>query len=201
MKKLALILACAVAAVTPTVARAATLTIPVAVTVNGVDVFAGPQFTVSGNFGLADTFALTADGEVGLAGTQFFANAAGVITRPDTTNTGAHPGGVTLSGGIPYAALLIGNGSLGFRAVFPANAANGLGSLTPPTHLTVNRTIADLFGVAIADGTVLQFRINDINNGDNNGGFRLSPTTVPEPLTVALLAFGLGAAALRRRTR
>lgn len=101
MKKLALILACAVAAVTPTVARAATLTIPVAVTVNGVDVFAGPQFTVSGNFGLADTFALTADGEVGLAGTQFFANAAGVITRPDTTNTGAHPGGVTLSGGIP----------------------------------------------------------------------------------------------------
>lgn len=85
--------------------------------------------------------------------------------------------------------------------MFPANAANGLGSLTPPTHLTVSRTIADLFGVAIADGTVLQFRINDINNGDNNGGFRLSPTTVPEPLTVALLAFGLGAAALRRRTR
>lgn len=205
MRRLALWVACAAVVVLPAASNAATLTIGGNITVYGTDVFTGPTFTVSGNYAVTDYFSLVADGEVGLAGTAFYANAAGIVTRPATTNTGAHPGQTSpasagsVAPGLPYAALFIGNNVLGYFQVFPSDAANGLGDPTPPTLLSTNRTIGDLFGgQAIADGTVLMFRINDINTGDNSGAFRLSPS-VPEPFTLALFGVGLAVAALRRR--
>ena len=188
------------------VAFGAQLSFPGTLTVLGTDYLngvTGPTFVVNGNYVGTDTITLTADGTVDLANGSFTANAAGVVISPNPTNTGATPGQVTLSGGIPYAALLLGNGSLGFFPVFPANAANGLGSLTPPTTLTlINAPLSSIFGagVNIANGTVLQFRINDINSLDNSGAFRVS--AVPEPSSMLLMGAGLlSVVAFRRKLK
>src|SRR5579872_5435576 len=95
----------------------------------------GPTFTVVGNFLSTDTLSLIVSGTVDLANGGFTANAAGIITAPATTNTGAHPGQTSPNAdnaSFDYAALLIGNSTLGFHQVFLASAANGLGSSTPP---------------------------------------------------------------------
>jgi hypothetical protein len=165
----------AVAAITATAAPVTISGLPI--TIMGTDVFSGPSFVVSGNFTELDTLSLTATGTVDLASGLFNTNAAGIVVAPATTNTGAHPGEVTLSGGIPYAALLIGNDTLGFHPVFPADAANGLGDGTPPTSVTINNVpLATIFGgpVSIPTGTILEFRVNDINTGDNSGAFVLA---------------------------
>ncbi len=189
-------------------AWATPLTFSTPITVNGTDVFSGPSFVVSGDFSDTDTLSLRADGLVDLASGNFMANAAGVIVAPATTNTGGHPGEVTLSGGFPYAALLIGNGSLGFFPVFPADASAGFGSPTPPSFVEIsNRTLGDIFGsgVMIANGSSLEFRINDINTGDNSGAYQLTQSdvsAVPEPTTGISLGLGLAALAFfLRRTR
>src|SRR5205823_4354003 len=67
------------------------MNIPITV-VNGIDVFSGPSFTVSGNFGLSDFISVEAIGTVDLNFGNFTANAAGVITAPPVTNTGNNPG-------------------------------------------------------------------------------------------------------------
>ena len=176
MKKIVL-LGCAAATLAVAVtAYGLQMNIPTTV-VNGIDVFSGPSFTVSGNFGLGDFISVEAIGTVDLNFGNFTANAAGVITAPPVTNTGNNPGqtapalpGAPLPG-LPYAALLIGNLSLGFHQLFPADASAGLGSSAPPTDIFATRTIGDIFGTTIANGTVLEFRVNDINTSDNSGSF------------------------------
>lgn len=166
----------------------------------------GPTFTVVGNFLSTDTLSLIVSGTVDLANGGFTANAAGIITAPATTNTGAHPGQTSPNAdnaSFDYAALLIGNSTLGFHQVFLASAANGLGSSTPPTTLFLPATTLGALGFAsgLSNGTVLEFRVSDINSGDNSGAFNISQA--PEPGTFSLLALGLcGAAfAMRRRAR
>jgi hypothetical protein len=106
----------------------------------------GPSFIVGQNLLGTDTLSLTVSGTVDLDLGNFTANAAGIIVSPATTNTGNHPGEVTPNAGNPalnYAALLIGNSTLGFFQVFPSSAEFGLGDATPPTTLTLtDRTLA-----------------------------------------------------------
>ena len=187
-------------------AWATPLTFVTPISVTGFDnVFLGPSFTVNGNFDEFDTLSLRAEGTVDLAFGNFTTNAAGVIISPATTNTGAHPGEITLSNGFPYAALLFGNAALGFHPVFPLDASTGFGSATPPSVIEIiNRPLGAIFGagVTIADGDTLEFRVNDINFFDNSGSYTLSQavTAVPEPTTVITMGLGLMAmAALGRR--
>ena len=154
----------------------------------------GPDFTVVGDFLSTDTVSLTVSGTVDLADGEFTANAAGIIVGPSTTNTGNHPGEGAPNAGNPsvdYAALLIGNSTLGFFQLFPSSAEFGLGNSTPPTTLTLtDRTLGDIgFTSGLSNGTVLELRVSDINFADNSGAFNLSQ--VPEPGTIVLLGFAL----------
>jgi hypothetical protein len=188
-------------------ARASTLQVPNSF-ILGTDVInivSGPTFTVSGNFTASDDIDVQASGTVDLAFGAYTANAAGVLVSPPTSNTGSHPGDTSPGpSGFPYAALLIGNSTLGFFPLFPANAADGFGNPTPPTTISVDETLGSIFGnsVTIPNGTVLQLEINDINNYDNSGAFTVgSVGSVPDAGTTgALLGLSLlGLATLRRR--
>jgi hypothetical protein len=154
----------------------------------------GPSFTVGQNLLGTDTLSLTASGTVDLASGEFTANAAGIIVGPATTNTGNHPGEVAPNADNPalnYAALLIGNSSLGFFQVFPSSAEFGLGDSTPPTTLTLmDRTLADIgFTTGLTSGTVLEFRVSDIDFANNSGAFDI--TQVPEPGNLIVLALSM----------
>ena len=192
-----------------TIMQGASLTIP-DLTVLGTDAAdglgfdaGGPTFTVVGNFLGTDTLSLTVTGTVDLASGLFTSNAAGIITAPATTNTGAHPGQTSPNGdnsALNYGALLIGNSTLGFFQVFPSSATYGLGNPTPPTTLVLNDESLSAIGFTsgLTNGTVLEFRVSDINSGDNSGQF--SVTQTPEPATLALVGLGLVAmTAVRRR--
>jgi hypothetical protein len=190
-------------------AHASTLDVPSSVVLGTqvVGITDGPTFTVSGSFGAGDFIDVQASGTVDLASGQFTANAAGVLVSPATSNTGIHPGQTSPGGsfGYPYAALLIGNSTLGFFPLFPADAADGLGSSTPPTTITVDETLGSIFGplVSIPDGAVLQFEINDIDNYNNSGSYTVGSVTSSVPdagATGGLFGLSLlGLGALRRR--
>ena len=182
--------------------QAAQLIIP-NTTVLGTNVFSGPTFTVSQNFLPSDTLSVNVSGTVDLFFGEFTANAAGVIVSPQTTNTGNSPG-QTVAGprGQLYGSLLIGNNTLGFFPLFSATPANGLGNANPPTNLSLSGVpLSSIFTnvgfTGIANGTVLEFRVNDGNPDGNSGQFVISSpppsTSTPEPSTIlglGLLGFG-----------
>lgn len=183
------------------------LLVPVT-TVASNDVFSGPSFVVPTALSATDRLFLTVTGTVSLQGaSRYGTNAAGVVVVAGSQPVG---GTSTFNSGpntFNFGALLLGNATLGFHQLFAADAAAGLGSAAPPTTLTLDGvTLGSIFGAGLDAGTVLEFRVADINTGDNAGGFSLSqnggPTTVPEPSTVLLVGSGallLGLA--RRRAR
>lgn len=193
----------AVLASTPVAAQP--LMIPVN-TVLGTDVFDGPRFTVPTALSGTTELSLTVTGLVYLQGPdRYGTNAAGVVVVPGTYGVG--DGYINISeGGFYFGSLLIGNTTLGFRQLFATTAANGFGSAAPPTTLTLtNVPLATIFGSGLAAGTVLEFRVSDVNTFDNSGRFTLSGPSIvaaPEPSTFALLTAGLaglGTVARRRR--
>jgi hypothetical protein len=176
--------------------QAAQLIIP-NTTVLGTNVFSGPTFTVSQNFLPSDTLSVNVSGTVDLYFEQFTTNAAGVIVSPSLTHTGNSPGQVFAGpGGRPSGSLLIGNNTLGFFRLFPANAANGFGNANPPTNLSLSGVpLSSIFTnvgfTGIANNTVLEFRVNDSDVNTNSGKFVIAST--PEPSTIlglGLLGFG-----------
>jgi len=150
-----------------------------------------------GSFSATDTISIRATGVVDLASGNYTANAAGIITAPPTTNTGNHPGQTspnTSQPSVNFAALLIGNTTLGFFQAFPSNAANGLGNPVPPTTLTSTATLGSIgFASGLANGTVLHLVVSDCNGcfGDNSGSFLVGSATVPEPGYFAIVACAL----------
>jgi hypothetical protein len=203
MKKRSLSLAVPLFLLLSGVGQGGTLFIPQTM-VLATDVLSGPSFIVSGNFGPNDVVNVSGAGLVDLAfgSGDFIANAAGVIVAPQTTDDGLHPGEIgfdpaALEPNLPLAAVLIGNDSLGFFPLFPANASAGLGSPTPPSDVSaLDRTLGDIFGPGfggISSGTTLQLRVNDSYFLDNIGFFLINTVTVPEPSSLALAGTGLTA--------
>ncbi|WP_159296339.1 PEP-CTERM sorting domain-containing protein [Microcystis aeruginosa] len=185
--------------------QAAQLIIP-NTTVLGTNVFSGPTFTVSQNFLPSDTLSVNVSGTVDVWSGTLTMNAAGIITQ--TTAAGFSVGQTTPVGsgatrtGQPSGSLLIGNSTLGFFPLFSANAANGLGSANPPTNLSLSGVpLSSIFTnvgfTGIANGTVLEFRVNDVNSFDNSGQFVI--TSTPEPSTIlGLGVLGFGAFCQRK---
>ena len=177
---------------------AGTISIP-STTVNGTDVFSGPTLTLTSQVNPTDTLTLTTSGQVFLQGASAYGtNPAGVVTTAGTTGVG----GSSANGSTTFGALLFGNSTFGFVQVYSTNAADGLGSLTPPSSLTVAAvSFSSLgFNTAMPSGTILQFRVSDINTGDNFGSFTVSGSIntasvsgVPEPSSVAMVLVGLAA--------
>jgi hypothetical protein len=178
-------------------------------TVNAVDVFTGPTFTVNGDYLGTDTISLNVSGTVNLndaTPTGYTTNAAGVLTQLGTLGSQGSAV-VNPATGFDYGALLLGNSTLGFKQLFPASAANGLGSSSTPTDLSLsNVALSTLFGSqGLANGTVLQFLVSDSNTTSNSGAFTVrgsidGATSVPEPFTIIGSLVG-GTAALRMKKK
>ncbi|WP_309739199.1 PEP-CTERM sorting domain-containing protein [Chamaesiphon sp. OTE_20_metabat_361] len=185
-------------------ANAVSLTIPTT-TVNGTDVFSGPSFTVTSNFLGTDTISLDVSGTVDLASGGYTVNAAGVLIQGSTFGDPA--GGARVGpNSINFGALLLGNTTIGFRQLFLTNAGNGLGNSAPQTNLSLTDvSLSSIFGSGLNSGTVLQFRVNDSDFGNNSGGFTVSTpinqstTAVPEPFTIIGTLIGSTAAVRMRK--
>ena len=186
-------------------ASAATFSLTAPITVLGTNE-TGVTVNVGSNFVASDLFNLTASGTVSVGGSGNFpfTNAAGVAT----TNAGIYTiGGVIGTPPNVGSSLLVSRNSGTFVQVFPVNAANGLGSNSVPTTLSLNNaTLGSIFGIGLTTGDTLTFKIGDGSGqyGDNSGSFQLSSpntsTSVPEPFTIVGTLIG-GSAALRMRKK
>ena len=82
--------------------------------------FPGPTLTLTSNVFPTDLLTLSASGQVFLAGGNTYGtNAAGVVTTAGTTGVG----GTGLFGAYNFGSLLLGNSTVGFYQLFPANAS------------------------------------------------------------------------------
>ncbi len=188
-------------------------------TVNATDYLTGTtdagSFTLDRDYAASDVLNLTVSGTINIdsfVDNGYVTNAAGVTTQPGTPFFGNPPTGaaVAYDSSRKYGSLLFGNSVNGYRQVFQANAANGLGSDNPPTTLSISTTLGAVFeNLSLSRGTVLGFRITDVNSGDNTGSFLVSgsigepATAVPEPFTIlgSIAALGTGAAIKRKQSK
>jgi hypothetical protein len=178
-------------------------------TVDSTSTTSGPTFTVNNDFSDSDTISLTATGTANFYSVDpqgYTTNAAGVLTQASNYGAIGTAGNIGTYNGNNYGSLLLGNNTLGFKQLFAANAANGLGSSTPTTNLSFsNVSLSSLFGSGLASGTILEFRVADSVGGDNLGVYTVSgsidqATSVPEPFTIIGSLVG-GTAALRMRKK
>lgn len=168
---------------------------------------AGVSFTFSGTLTQADTIAFAQTGDPCLqSGPVYCTNGAGVVTTAGTSPVGAATtfsgtfGGTTATW--DFGALLLEISGVGTVQVFPATAANGLGSATPPASLT--RATASLSTLGFPNFSVVNptitFVLADTLYTDNSGSFTLTQSSVPEPASLFFVALGsLMAALIGRR--
>ena len=201
-------------------AFAATVTLPGGtLTVPGTST-TGVSFVYSGTLTQNDTIALTQAGNPCLQTAAYCTNGAGVVTVAGSTGVGGTSTFSGPSGGVPagtwhFGALLMTISGVGAVQVFPTNAANGLGSATPPASLSLSSTtLGSLgFGTFSQVNPTITFIVADNNFGDNSGQFVLTQPAAPPPVNTAIPTLGewglivlavlLGAAGigrLRRRT-
>ena len=188
---------------------AASITVPGGMlTVPGTST-TGASFTFIGTLTQADTLSFTESGNPCLQSPpSYCVNGAGVVTTAGTSPVGAATTFMgTFNGSAEtwdFGALLIEISGEGAGQVFPANAANGLGSSTPPHSLTLAPTSLGALGFPSfsAVNPTITFIMADTLYSDNTGQFVISQT--PEPATgMLVLAAGclLAGLAMRRRVR
>lgn len=184
---------------------------------------AGSSFTYTGTLTESDTIAFTQSGNPCLqsAGTGYCVNGAGVLTVAATvgvtpvggSSTFAGPSGIIPAGTWTYGALLMQVSGVGTVQVYPTNAANGLGSATPPANLALPSTTLAGLGFpsfSVANPTIT-FIVADTFFGDNGAQFVLTQGAAPVTVTavptigewglivLALVLAGIGVTLQKRR--
>jgi hypothetical protein len=180
----------------------------------------GTGFTYNGTLTQAATINLTATGAAcEQAGGVYCTNASGVLTVAGSSPVGAATsfsgsiGGFT--GSWNFGSLIMTISGVGSVQLFAANVADGLGSSSPPSSLTLPATSLSALGFSnfsVANPTIT-FTVADNLYTDNSGGFSVSssssstplPTVTPAPATLVLVVIGMVALLLafwsRRRVR
>jgi len=171
----------------------------------------GVSFGYVGTLTQNDTLELTVTGDPCLqSGPAYCVNAAGIVTVAGTAAVGA---ATTFSGAFggtsgtwDFGALLMEISGTSTVQVFPADAADGLGSGSPPSSLTLPLTTLSALGFPAFDevNPTITFILADNLYPDNSGQFNLSqaPSQVPEPTTggvVGVLVCALAGIVRRRR--
>src|ERR1700733_6753905 len=167
----------------------------------------GVSFGYVGTLTQNDTLELTVTGDPCLqSGPAYCVNGAGVVTVAGTSPVGDATtfsgtfGGTT--GTWDFGALLMEISGTSTVQIFPADAADGLGSGSPPLSLTLPLTTLSALGFPAfneVDPTIT-FILADNLYTDNSGQFNLSQ--VPEPTTggvVGVLFCALAGGVRRRR--
>jgi hypothetical protein len=167
----------------------------------------GVSFSYAGTLTQNDTLELTVTGDPCLQlGPAYCVNGAGVVTVAGTSPVGAATtfsgtfGGTT--GTWDFGALLMEISGTSTVQIFPADAADGLGSGSPPLSLTLPLTTLSALGFPVFDevNPTITFILADNLYTDNSGQFNLSQ--VPEPTTVSVVGVLVCAmAGLVRRRR
>jgi|HubBroStandDraft_5_1064220.scaffolds.fasta_scaffold44579_2 hypothetical protein len=167
----------------------------------------GVSFSYAGTLTQNDTLELTVTGDPCLQlGPAYCVNGAGVVTVAGTSPVGAATtfsgtfGGTT--GTWDFGALLMEISGTSTVQIFPADAADGLGSGSPPLSLTLPLTTLSALGFPAFDEVdpTITFILADNLYTDNSGQFNLSQ--VPEPTTVSVVGVLVCAmAGLVRRRR
>jgi hypothetical protein len=162
----------------------------------------GASFVYSGVLTQAATLNLNVSGVPCLQNGAYCTNAAGVVLVAGTSGVGAAS---TFTGTFfgttqtwTFGSLAIGISGVGAAEVFAANAANGLGSGTPPAALTLApKSLASLgFGNFSVTNPTITFFLVDSLYTDNSGSFSVSAVGVPAtpaPSTLLLSIAGLAA--------
>lgn len=159
----------------------------------------GVSFTYSGTLTQADTITFTQSGDPCLQGSgapgAYCVNGAGVVVVAGTSPVGADS---TFSGTFgptmatwDFGALLMEISTVATVQVFPADAANGLDSSTPPDSLTLPSTTLSALGFpmfSVVNPTITFFVADDFYP-DNSGQFTL--TQAPEPASFWLVGIAL----------
>ena len=207
MNRLVFLLAVTLAVVTAPSAFGTAITFST-VTVGPTETTAGsgPSFAVPGGVLVGDTITIDTNGTMYLqTGGTYGTNAAGIVVVNGTALVGQdtpNPGPGTGTG-TTYGALLLGNSTDGFFQMYPSDASNGLGSPTPPTDLLTTLNLSTFAGGNLIGATTLEFLLSDTIVSDNSGQYTVSSgSSVPEPVSGALVGWGLlAAAALVRRRK
>jgi hypothetical protein len=152
----------------------------------------GISFTFTGTLTQNDFIDLVETGNPCLqSGPAYCVNGAGVVTTAGSSPVGDATTFLGIFNGISntwtFGSLQIEIPGVGTEPVFLPNAANGLGSSTPPLSLATATSLASLgFGSFSVTSPTITFALADTIYGDNSGSFVLDQA--PEPSTLLLVA-------------
>jgi len=164
----------------------------------------GISFTYNGTLTQNDTIAFSTSGLPCLqTGGGYCTNPAGVVVTPgggwpagSANNFSGSFGG--FSGSYTYGAILMSIPGVGTKQVFPASAANGAGSSTPPSTLNLPATPLSALGFStfsVTNPTITFYFADDLYS-DNTGSVTLTQATgsvpaTPVPASWILIVCGL----------
>ena len=165
----------------------------------------GTSFTFTGTLTQNDTISFTQTGLVCIqGGGTYCTNGAGVVVTPGTLGPGGTFSTTATVAGFTktfvVGSLMLAIQGVNAVQVFPATPANGAGSATPPTSLTLPPTTFAALGFpnfTVVNPTITLVVFDNLYP-DNSGSTQLQQQAVPPavPAPSALLLVGIGLAAV-----